>query len=121
MRKILVYLFFLFGCSSVNIDIIQTGPWFPSTKPDKIEIYTDRNKIKKAFGGIAIFHTSTFPYSKKEAEKNLVKIRKKAAKIGADAIIYALESYNKNYNIGEIPEYYISALAIKYVDKNENK
>ena len=38
MRKILVYLFFLFGCSSVNIDIIQTGPWFPSTKPDKIEI-----------------------------------------------------------------------------------
>jgi len=54
MRKIFFYLFFLSGCASINIDVIQTGPWFPSTKSDKIEIYTDRNKIKKVFGGIAI-------------------------------------------------------------------
>lgn len=112
---------FLFSCYPAKVDIIQTGPWFKAKSFKEIEVYTDRNKIKKVFGGIAILHTEPFLCSEKEIEKYLKKVKKKAAEVGSDAIVYAVENYDKNYNLGEKQECYISALAVKYVENNENK
>lgn len=112
---------FLFSCYTLKVDIIQTGPWFKRKNINEVEIYTDRNKINKVFGGIAILHTEPFECSDKEIKKYLKKVRGKAAGVGSDAIIYAVENYDKNYAMGEKQECYISALAVKYVNANEKK
>ena len=72
LRKItlvLIYLFFCSSCSTINMDIIETGPVFPSHKND-IKIYTDKNQVEKTFGAIAILHSDRFDCSLNLQKKN---------------------------------------------------
>lgn len=109
------------SCHSANIDVIQTGPWYKAKKTSAVEVFPDRSKVKKPFGGIAILHSERFRFSEKAVAANLKKARKEAAKMGADAVIYAVEYSDKNAPLGERPECYLTSLAIKYVDPDEPK
>lgn len=113
-------MFFLFcACASAKIDIIQTGPWFPEKKKKSLEIFSDRNKIKKPFGAIAIIHSERYLCSDKNHKKHIDKAAEVAAKTGADALVYAVGEYAAELNPGIPPECYLSAMAVKYVDKEK--
>ncbi len=120
MNKFLGFIFFLFvSCAMQRIDVIQVGPWFSPVKKSKIEIFTDRNAVKKPFGAIAILHSERYFCSPKEDAKQVDLALSKSAKMGADALVYSISSYDKNLNPDLPLECYLSGMAIKYVDKDK--
>ncbi|PIS46521.1 MAG: hypothetical protein COT17_08160 [Elusimicrobia bacterium CG08_land_8_20_14_0_20_51_18] len=115
-------LFPLSSCHSAKIDVIQTGPWFPAKKTAEVEVFSGRDQVKKPFGGIAILHSGRFVFSGKAVAASLSKARKEAAAMGADAVIYSVDYYDKNIVYGERAECCLSSLAIKYVEsQKENR
>lgn len=122
MKKLSVITFFLFcGCQSQNLDIIQAGPFFEPRPQKEVEIFNDRNKIKKPFGAIAVIHSEKYRCSEKNSEKYVNKAVKEAAKIGADAIVYAIGEDAVELNPGLPPECYLSGMAVKYVSESSKK
>ncbi|MEF3280378.1 MAG: hypothetical protein K6357_05365 [Elusimicrobiota bacterium] len=113
---LLAVLFFFTACSSVGIDIIQTGPYFPPKKPKDIELYQDRNSVKKSFGGIAIIHSERFNCDVSIQKKILNKARKAAALAGANGIIYYFNFDANTINSDLKEKCFFSGLAIKYID-----
>lgn len=102
------------SCHSAKIDVIQAGPWFKPRNKKEVEVFTDRNKIKRPFVAIAVIHSERYRCFAKNHEKYIKESIQKAAKIGADAIVYAIGEDPPELNVGMPPECYISAMAIKY-------
>lgn len=120
MKKFsLVISIFFVSCATSTMDVIQVGPWFAPVKKSKIEVFTDRNAVRKPFGAIAILHSERYFCSPKEDVKALNMAIDKAAKAGADAIVYSILSYDKDLNPDLPEECYLSGMAIKYVDKDK--
>jgi predicted nuclease of restriction endonuclease-like RecB superfamily len=118
---IIFSIFFISACSSFYIDIIQTGPWEKAKPYREVQVFTDRNKITKPFGAIAILHSERFICS--NWNKNyLKKVIKKAAEIGSDAIVYVVDKSPDTVNDENGGECYVSAMAVRYVqDKNSER
>ncbi len=118
MKRFLLFpaLFFV-SCYSAKIDIIQAGPWFEPRNKKEVEIFADRNKVKRPFGAIAVIHSERYRCLAKNHEKYLKKSVEEAAKIGADAIVYAIGEDPAELNPGVPPECYISAMAVKYTNE----
>jgi len=117
--KLIVFIFiisFLYSCSSIDLDIIQTGPYFPPKKNNDIKLYTDRNKVEKPFGAIAIIHSARFNCSNSKQKKILEASRKKASELGADGIIYYFDFGEKDPYALPGERCFFSGLAIKYVN-----
>jgi hypothetical protein len=119
IKKSLVVVFFislfLYSCATVNIDVIQAGPFFPSHK-NEIKLYTDKNQVEKPFGAIAILHSDRFDCSQKLQKKIIENAKKQARKIGADGIIYYFDFGEKNPYLELNEKCFFSGLAIKFVD-----
>lgn len=116
-----VIAFFLSSCSSVFIDVIKTGPDFPPSKD--VEFFTDRSKITKPYGALAILHSHRFDCSQKLQRKILDKAKRITMKLGGDAVVYYFNYDEKNPYVVPEEMCYFSGVAIKYVDdrmKNQN-
>lgn len=113
-----VFLLAACACASAKLDVIQVGPWFESRNLRDVEVFASREQTKRPWGGIAILHSQRIP-ARSQSKLEMVKLqaRKKAAAIGADAVIITVDSVSSGPQMGvyEDPELYVSALAIKYV------
>jgi hypothetical protein len=107
------------ACASVKLDVIQVGPWFKPRSLRDVEVFTSRAQTRRPWGGIAIIHSSRIPARNSQArmEKITLQARKRAAEMGADAVIITMDSVSPGPQMGvyEDPEIFLSALAIKYV------
>lgn len=118
MQNFFVFIFavFLISCYSLNIDVIQTGPYFPARDKDKIKLYTDKNLVEHPFGAIAILHSERFDCSVEKQKEIISKAIKIGSKIGADGIIYYFDYGEKNTYALVKERCYFSGLAIRYVN-----
>lgn len=121
-RIVLFFSFFVFcSCSTVNIDVIQSGPYFPPKKDKDIKLYTDKNGVEYPFGAVAILHSDKFDCSVKKQKQIISLAKKKAAETGANGIIYYFDFGEKDpYALPE-EKCYFSGLAIKYIDEEAKK
>lgn len=107
------------ACASAKLDIIQVGPWFPARDWREVEVFTSRDQTSRPWGGIGIIHSPRVSARTGQAQLESMKrqARREAARIGADAVIMAVDSATAGPQMGvyEEPELYLSALAIKYV------
>lgn len=107
------------ACASAKLDVIQVGPWFAPRDWSEVEVFASRSATRGPWGGIAIIHSERVSAETGAAklEKLKLQARKKAAEIGADGVIMAVDSAPAGPRMGEYqePELFLSALAIKYV------
>ncbi len=116
---VLPALLFFCACAAARLDVIQVGPWFPPRDWREVEVFSSRGETRVPWGGIAIIHSERVG-AKAGAEKLeslKLEARKKAAELGADALIMAVDAVPTGPEMGvyQEPEVYLSALAIKYV------
>lgn len=99
--------------------MIQVGPWFAPRDWRSVQVFTSRDQTARPWGGIAIMHAAHIPVSagSSRLEKLERQARRKAASIGADAVIITFNDVPTGDDMGaqQEPERYLSALAIKYV------
>ncbi len=111
--------FILSACASVKLDVIQVGPWFPPRDWREVEAFSSRGETRVPWGAIAIIHSERVgaKTSEEKLEGLKLRARKRAAGLGADAIIMTVDSASSGPEMGvyQEPELYLSALAIKYV------
>ncbi len=107
------------ACYSSKLDVIQVGPWFAPRDWRSVQVFTSRDQAARPWGGIAIIHASHIPASADTSslEKLERQARRRAAAIGADAVIITFNDVPAGDDMGVVqePERYLSALAIKYV------
>lgn len=118
-RVFLPFFLFLSSCASTKMDVIQVGPWFNPVKVSKVELFNSRDKVKKPFGAIAILHSERYFCSPKEDEKQIAAAAAKAAKTGADGVVYSIVEYDRSLNPDLPQECYLSGMAIKYVNPRQ--
>lgn len=119
VRRLAPLLLALAGCAATRLDVIQVGPWFAPRDWSEVAVMSSRAETRTPWGGIAIIH-SVKVRAEGGAERLdglKLQVRKKAAELGADAVIIAVEQVPTGPEMGvyQEPELYLSALAIKYV------
>ncbi|HCC47294.1 MAG TPA: hypothetical protein DEQ38_04145 [Elusimicrobia bacterium] len=121
MRKSLAALLLLAACAcaSAKLDVIQVGPWFEPRDWREVEVLTSRTQTSRPWGGIGVIHSPRVSAAAGQARLDSLRLqaRKRAAAMGADAVIVTVDSAASGPQMGvyEEPELYLSALAIKYV------
>lgn len=97
-----------------KIDVIQTGPWETGSADWKdIPVFSSKAQIKKTWIAVALFHGAKVPRSDRDAIRAQIKeARKKAAAIGADAVLLVETDDMSSYE----PLSYVSGVAVKYAD-----
>lgn len=107
------------ACASAKLDVIQVGPWFSPRDWREVAVFSSRGETRAPWGAIAIIHSERVGAKNSEDKLEGLKLqaRKRAAGLGADAVIMTVDSASSGPEMGvyQEPELYLSALAIKYV------
>lgn len=114
-----LFLFATACATAAKLDVIQVGPWFAPRAWREVQVFSSRGETRRPWGGIAVIHSERFSAKSGPEKLESLKLdaRKKAAGIGADGIIIAVDPASEEPRMGvyQEPELYLSALAIKYV------
>lgn len=118
MRKLLfMSLLLLAGCASLetsSLDWIPIGPDFPATNPDKIEVVSSRQEIKRAYGNLGLLRIKNLKPDRETLKMGVERGRKFIAGKGADAML--LGQYNSASDGALDPRVTLVIYAIKYMD-----
>jgi hypothetical protein len=77
---------FLSGCVSVNATRLEAGPPREAITPDRVRIYRTAQQVGRPYDEIALLNASG-DYSMTNEAQMFEAMRKKAAKLGANAVI----------------------------------
>ena len=95
------------------------GTWLKTRDWREVEVLTSRTQTSRPWGGIGVIHSPRVSAAAGQARLDSLRLqaRKRAAAMGADAVIVTVDSAASGPQMGvyEEPELYLSALAIKYV------
>ena len=103
--------FYLFDINGEELDNKSTRRSYSYNNPNEIELYFNREAIEREYREIGVVSTSNYFYGEFFFDNVFMNLlRKKAATIGADALIY-----EKNFeNFSNYSKEYIYFTAIEY-------
>jgi len=106
----------LCACAAPRLDVIQVGPWFAPRPAREVEVYSAREQTRAPWGAIGIIHGPRVPPGSPEIEKQKLRAREAAARMGADGLILVVDSAadERRPELQQEPEVFLSGLALKY-------
>ena len=118
MKKVLFLgMLLLTGCATLDmnmLDWIPSGPEFSPTDPDKIEIVSSTQDIKRTYGVLGLLRVKDLKEDHESVRLGVEKGRKFIASKGADAMM--LGQYNSASDGVPNPRITLIIYAIKYKD-----
>ena len=120
MKKIFVLSFFctlLSACATLNqanLDWIPIGPEFEPTLAADIEIFTDRDQIRRPYGNLGLLRIKNLEPDRDSLKRGVQRGRKFVASKGGDAMF--LGQYNSGEDGAPNPKVTLIIYALKYGD-----